>query len=179
MTGKTITTIEVRVDSPDLNAHPDPLPGGPELCLGHTVGTIQKVSITVGKIHGHDKFLLPYLKPEKAAKILSELPSYTTSINQQQRLANISIRRGVGKTGVIMKTPGINPLLKPKVCLQSHHIQRPKGQPRSEINAREVAKKVNISHLRKHAQLIISPSHKILHRDRCMIHPIHHVNNLR
>ena len=29
-----------------------------------------KESITVGKIYGHDKSLIPYLKPEKAAEIM-------------------------------------------------------------------------------------------------------------
>ena len=41
----------------------------------------QKVGITIEKMHGHDNSLLPHLKPEKAAKILSHLPSSTTLIN--------------------------------------------------------------------------------------------------
>ena len=38
----------------------------------------QKEGITIGKIHGHDKSLLLHLKPEKAAKIISQFPSNTS-----------------------------------------------------------------------------------------------------
>ena len=60
------------------------------------LGLEQKKEV-IGKIHEYDKSLLPNLKPEKAAKILSQLPSSTPSANQPQMVANISIRRGVEK----------------------------------------------------------------------------------
>ena len=41
-----------------------------------------EAGITVGKIHGQDKFLIPHLKPEKVANILSQLPSNITFINK-------------------------------------------------------------------------------------------------
>ena len=57
----------------------------------------QKSGITVRKIHGHDKSLLPNLKPEKAAKIVPQLPSIPSTINQPQIVTNVPIRRGVGR----------------------------------------------------------------------------------
>ena len=132
----------------------------------------QKADITVEEIHGHNKSLLPYLKPEKAAKILSQLLE-VLSINQPQIPTNIPIRRPVGRAGFRRKVPGTNPLLKPKVfcnhlrskgqhCLLNifkflkivsslNHI--PKLQSRSEVNSREVTKQIilltsaNISNL--------------------------------
>ena len=35
----------------------------------------------VGKMQGHNKSLLPHVKPQKETKILSQLPSSTTSID--------------------------------------------------------------------------------------------------
>ena len=46
-----------------------------------------KAGITVGKVHGYDKPLLPCMKPENC-KILSLIPSGTT-INQPQLVPNI------------------------------------------------------------------------------------------
>ena len=40
ITGRTITTKEVTADSPKGTAHPDPLPGGPQLHLSHPIGTM-------------------------------------------------------------------------------------------------------------------------------------------
>ena len=65
-------------------------------------------------MHGHDKPLPPHLKPEKAPKILSQLPSGAT-MNQLQLVTNISIRRGLGRAGLRRKAPGTHPLLKPKI----------------------------------------------------------------
>ena len=85
----------------------------------------QRAGLTVGKRHGHDKSLLPNLKPQKAAKILSLLPSSTSSINQPQIITNVPIRRGVGRAGLKRKVQCTNPLLKPKVFSKSPKIQRP------------------------------------------------------
>ena len=45
------------------------------------------------------------MKPEEAAKIISQLPS-STPMNQLQLVTNIPIRRGLGKTGLRRKLPG-------------------------------------------------------------------------
>ena len=37
----------------------------------HTSSEVEKAGPCVGKVHSHDKTLLPPLKPEKAVKILS------------------------------------------------------------------------------------------------------------
>ena len=49
----------------------------------HTRFAAQKVGITVGKVHGHNEPLIPHMKPEKEAKILSKLSNGTT-MNQSQ-----------------------------------------------------------------------------------------------
>ena len=72
----------------------------------------QKAGITVGKIYGHGKSSLSCQNPEKAAKILSQLPSSTTSINQPKIPTNVPIRRGVGRAGLRKKVPDSNPLIK-------------------------------------------------------------------
>ena len=77
-----------------------------------------------GKVHGYDEPLLPHMKPEKMAKILSQLPS-RIPMNQPHIVKNIPIRKGLGRTGLRKKVPGKNPLLKPKVFSQYPQIQRP------------------------------------------------------
>ena len=72
-----------------------------------------KAGITVGKIHGYDKSLLSHMKPEKEAKILSQLLCHTISINQPQMSTNVPIRREVGRVGLRKKVTGSNPLLNP------------------------------------------------------------------
>ena len=49
------------------------------------------------------------MKPEKAAKIISQLPSNTASINQPQTHTSAPIRRGVGRASLRRKAPGTNP----------------------------------------------------------------------
>ena len=90
-----------------------------------TSSIAQKEDITAGKIHGHDRFLLPHLQPEKAAKILSQLPSNTASPNQPLISTNAPTGRGVGRASLRRKVPGTNPLLKPNTFSQSPQIQRP------------------------------------------------------
>ena len=46
-------------------------------------GWSAKARITVGKVHGHDKLLWPYMKPEKTVKLLSQLHS-KAPMNQLQ-----------------------------------------------------------------------------------------------
>ena len=55
-----------------------------EKCYIQTRFGVQKADISAGKIQGHNKSLLPHLKPEKTAKTLSQLLSNTTSKNQPQ-----------------------------------------------------------------------------------------------
>ena len=38
--GQTIIQLDMTTDSQDLEVHPDPLSGNPELHLGHPVGTV-------------------------------------------------------------------------------------------------------------------------------------------
>ena len=76
-------------------------------------------------MHGHDQSILPHHKPEKAANILSQLPSNISSINQSQIAINVSIKSEVGRTGLKRKVPGAYTFLKPKVFSQSPQIQRP------------------------------------------------------
>ena len=40
--------------------------------------------ITIGKIHGHNKSLLPHVKPEKTAKMMFQFSSNTAFLNQSQ-----------------------------------------------------------------------------------------------
>ena len=40
VTGQTIIFIKVTACSPEVKAHPDTLPGGPKLNLGHLLGTM-------------------------------------------------------------------------------------------------------------------------------------------
>ena len=53
-----------------------------EMYYIQTRSRAEKEGITVGKIHRHDKSLLPHLKLEKAAKVLSQFPSNTALTNQ-------------------------------------------------------------------------------------------------
>ena len=41
----------------------------------------EKAGITVGKVHGYDKPLLPYMKPKKASEIISQIHNGTTMIH--------------------------------------------------------------------------------------------------
>ena len=59
----------------------------------------QKASMAVRQMHRHVKLLLPHLKPEKAAKILSLLPS-SPSLNQPQWVTNDFLRRGIGRASL-------------------------------------------------------------------------------
>ena len=65
----------------------------------------QKAGITVGKVHGHDKPLLPHMKPEKVGRIISMLPR-SSPLNQSQLVTNILIRRALGGAEFKMKVPG-------------------------------------------------------------------------
>ena len=76
-----------------------------------TSSRVWKEGITVAKIHRHDKYLLPHLKPEKAAKITSQPRSNTASPNPPHIPANVPIRKRVRREGT-------NPLLKPQVFSQ-------------------------------------------------------------
>ena len=49
--------------------------------------------LRLGKVQAHDKPLVLYMKPEKAAQI-SKIPRHT-SMNQPQLVINIPIRRGL------------------------------------------------------------------------------------
>ena len=89
----------------------------------HPRSGAQKAGITVRELHVHDKIFLPHMKPEKAVKIISQLPSGTT-VNQSQSVINIPIRRGIGNSSFKGKVPGTYPLLKPKIFSQSPQIQR-------------------------------------------------------
>ena len=75
------------------------------------------------QVWSHDKPLLPLMKPEKSAKILSQLPSSTT-MNQPQLVTNSLIRRGWERAGLRRKAPGTHPLLKPNLFYHSLQIQR-------------------------------------------------------
>ena len=92
---------------------------------GQTRSGAQNKGITVGKIHEHDKSLLPHLKPEKTAKILSQLLSKTASPNQPQIPTNVPITRRERTAGLRRKVPGTNPLLTPEVF---HNLLRLRGQ---------------------------------------------------
>ena len=46
-------------------------------------------------------------------------------MNQPQLVTDIQIKRGLGRASLRRKAPGTDPLLKPKVFLQSPQIQRP------------------------------------------------------
>ena len=91
---------------------------------------------TLGKTDGHDKSLQPHLKPENAAKILSQLPISATYINQPQIVSNVPMRREVGRAGLRRKVSGTNLFFKPKVfrlrfkgqyyLLKIHKFQEPK-----------------------------------------------------
>ena len=85
----------------------------------------QKEGITAGKINGLYKPLLPHLKSEIAAKIIFQFPSNVASPNQLQIGTNTPIRRRVGRVGLKREVRGINPLVKPRVFLQSPQVQRP------------------------------------------------------
>ena len=82
----------------------------------------KKEGFTVGKIHEHDKSLLPHLKPEKAAKILSQFSNNTALPNHPQIPTNVPISRRVGRAGLRSKVPGTKAQLKPKVFSQSPQI---------------------------------------------------------
>ena len=87
-------------------------------------------------------------------------------------LINASIRREVGIVGLIRKVPCANPLLKPKVFLESPQIQRPTIPsqnlqiPSIQRVIRPTSVERNITHLNKHLQFIILPKHKIFQRER-------------
>ena len=80
----------------------------------------QQAGITVGKI-GLNKHLLPYVKPEKAFKIIPLLSS-SSHINQLL-VTNGLIRRGVEGVGLRKKASGTNPLFKPNIFSQPPQIQ--------------------------------------------------------
>ena len=89
-----------------------------------TSGVTYITDIAVGKLHGHDKPLLPKLKPEEAVKTLSHVSS-SIPRNQPQLVTNVPITRGMGRAGLKRKVTGTNPFPKPKVIFQSPQIQRP------------------------------------------------------
>ena len=90
----------------------------------YTRSGVLKAEVTAGKVHGHYKPLLPHMKPEKAAKILSQLCS-GTNMNQTKWVTNIHITRQLGRAGLRRKVPGTWPLLKPHIFSQSPQIHRP------------------------------------------------------
>ena len=51
-----------------------------------------KVGITEGKVHGHDKTLLPHIKPEETAKVISNIPS-SSDMAKPHLVTNLPFRR--------------------------------------------------------------------------------------